>query len=344
MTTVSIVGASQAGKTALAGAIGKKGNVSDITYYEFNKGASPMTILDASGYPDSAKSLVTALNLSDIVLFCVPPEGLDAVAGECIVALSLLKKQHGFVVITKSDTSDPFMLGEAEAKIKKMLSGTALEGWEFLRVSSKAFEGIDDLRDAVVKLGESVTHNLDEPVRVVVDQFFDVTGIGCVILGVVDRGTVNVKDKLLVYPIEKPLDVRSIQMHDVDVKASPAGSRVGLACKGIQSRMFSRGQIISLPESEKMAAGFVLDMDVTPFTAGFGVGDILHLYVGLQSSPVKVSGIEENGAAVDAAKGGKKYTVRVEADKQIAYRDDDLFLLCNLDVAKQRFVASGCVG
>ena len=344
MTTVSIVGAAKAGKTALAAAIGKKGNVSDITYYEFNKGSRPMTILDASGYPDSAKSLVTALNLSDIVLFCVPPEGLDAVAGECIVALSLLKKKQGFVVITKSDTSDPFMLGEAETKIKKMLSGTALEGWEFLRVSSKAFEGIDALRDAVVKLGESVTHNLDEPVRVVVDQFFDVTGIGCVILGVVDRGTVNIKDKLLVYPIEQSLDVRSIQMHDVDVKSSPAGSRVGLACKGIQSRMFSRGQIISLPGSEKMAAGFALDLTLTPFTAGFGVGDILHMYVGLQSSPVKVLGIEENGAAVEAAKGGKRYTVRVEGDRQIAYRDDDLFLLCNLDVAKQRFVASGCVG
>ena len=105
MTKITIIGSEKSGKTTLAGKLGKKGNVTDITMYDYAKNDSILTTIDATGYPASVKSLITALNLSDIAILCIPPEGLDPLSAECIIALDLLGYKHGIIALTKSDPS-----------------------------------------------------------------------------------------------------------------------------------------------------------------------------------------------------------------------------------------------
>lgn len=119
MTKIAIIGTQQSGRTILASKLGKKGNVSDITMYDFEKSTTILTTVDATGYPKSIKPLITALNLTDAVLLCIPPTGLDTYTGECIVALDLLGCKHGIIVITKSDTTYHSALDELKQTIKK---------------------------------------------------------------------------------------------------------------------------------------------------------------------------------------------------------------------------------
>ncbi len=342
MTKITIIGSEKSGKTTLAGKLGKKGSVSDITMYDFSKNEQVLTTIDATGYPTSPKSLVTALNLSDIALLCVPPEGLDPVAAECIIALDLLGYKHGIVVLTKSDLSYPLALEELKEKLQKITTGTALENWDYHMVSTTSFEGMEELKEKIYDVDEKVTDEQEEkndlPPRVVIDQSFNVTGIGCVVLGVVDQGTINAKDKMIAYPAKKNLEIRSIQMHDEDVKSAPTGARVGLALKSVQSKDIERGFVIS--NDEMVTTDFELECTLSQLAREFEAGDMLHLYVGLQSSPVKVTDILENGESVEKAVPGKSYTLKLEGSKEIAYSKDDRFLLANLD-EKQRFVASG---
>ncbi len=342
MTKIAIIGSEKSGKTTLAGKLGKKGNVTDITMYDYAKNDRILTTIDATGYPASVKSLITALNLSDIALLCIPPEGLDPQAAECIIALDLMKYKHGMVVLTKSDTTYPFAIDELKAKMQNLTRGTALENWEYMSISTTSFEGMDELKDLIFKIDERVDkehRGLDDlNPRIMIDQSFNVTGIGCVVLGVVDQGTINVKDKMLAYPTKKELEIRSIQMHDVDVRSAPAGARVGLALKGIQSKDIDRGFVVS--GEETVATDFVMNVALSPLAKEFNSGDMLHLYVGLQSSPVKVTEITEDGQSIETAVPGKEYTLKLSGTKEIAYIKNDRFILANLD-EKQRFIASG---
>ncbi|MDW7731827.1 MAG: elongation factor Tu [Methanolobus sp.] len=342
MTKITIIGSEKSGKTALAGKLGKKGSVTDITMYDFAKNERVLTTIDATGYPASTKSLITALNLSDIAILCVPPGGLDPMAAECIIALDLLGYKHGIVALTKSDLSYPLALEELKEKLQKITKGTALENWEYHTVSTTTFEGMEELKEMIFTLDEKVETELrkkdDLPPRVIIDQSFNVTGIGCVVLGVVSQGTINAKDKMIAYPSKKELEIRSIQMHDVDVKSAPTGARVGLALKSIQSKDIDRGFVIS--NEEMVATDFALECTLSQLAKEVEVGDMLHLFVGLQSSPVKVMSISQEGKNAEKAKPGKKYLLQLSGSKEIAYSKNDRFILTNLD-EKQRFVAFG---
>lgn len=342
MTKIAIIGSEKSGKTTLAGKLGKKGSVTDITMYDYAKNDRVLTTIDATGYPASVKSLLTALNLSDIALLCIPPQGLDPLAAECIIALDLLGYRHGVIVQTKADLSYPLAIEEMREKLKKITKGTALENWQYHTVSTTSFEGMEELKELIFSMGDKVDaeqRSLDSlPARVVIDQSFNVTGIGCVVLGVLSQGTIHAKDKLVAYPAKKELEIRSIQMHDVDVKTAPAGARVGLALKGVQSKDIDRGFVLSAQED--IVTDLTLECTLSQLAKEVTVGEMLHLYVGLQSAPVKVKNIKKDGQNAEKAKPGKKYVLELTGTKEIAYSKSDRFILANLD-GKQRFIAFG---
>ncbi len=339
MVNVVMVGGEQSGKTMLASKLGNKGTESDITLYNFTKGDNILTIVDPIGYPKSPKPLVNAANMSDVVVFCVASGGLDARAGECIILMDLLRPKHGMITITKTDESNPYAVEELMKKIKALTKGTAMESWEVIPTSTKTFEGVDRLKERLFELDAQLKKEylalVDKPVRIPIDHHFNVTGIGCVILGCVLQGTVNVRDRLMIFPLMQEAEIRSIQMQDNDVKQSQAGDRVGLSLKGVQSKDLDRGFLIS--RSEAVADTLKLKCRTARFKGEFGVGEKVHLYVGLQSSPALITGI--NGTPATASNAD--YEVGLKTDKEVAYSPGDVFLLSKLDDPKQRFLARG---
>src|SRR3990170_7788728 len=143
MANVAIIGSEKSGRTSLAGKLGKKGTESDITLYNFVKGDRIYSFVDSNGYPSSFKTLIQAINLSDIALICVPSSGLNAQVGECIIALDLLGNKRGLFVITMSDKSNPTAISELSEKIKAISKGTNLEKWESIAISTTTFEGLE---------------------------------------------------------------------------------------------------------------------------------------------------------------------------------------------------------
>ncbi|ABE52647.1 EF-Tu/IF-2/RF-3 family GTPase [Methanococcoides burtonii] len=342
MTKIIIIGSEKSGKTTLAAKLGKKGTVADFTMYDFAKSGKVLTTIDATGYPTAIKPMMAGLNLSDIAVLCIPPEGLDLYSGECIIALDLLGYKHGIIVLTKSDTSYPFAIEELKEKITKLTTGTALENWEYISVSTTSFEGMEELKEMIFDLGEVVDKELEElnelPPRVVVDQTFNVTGIGCVVLGVVDQGIINAKDKLIAFPTDKQIEIRSIQLHDVDAKTAPAGARVGLALKNVQSKDVERGFVLS--QKEEVTEDLTLKCHFTPFSKGFAIEDVPHIFVGLQSAPMRVEKILVNGEEVKRTTTEAECMLTLSGSKLLAYNGSDRFIICNLD-EKQRFVGYG---
>jgi len=343
MANVAIIGSEKSGRTSLAGNLGKKGTESDITLYNFVKGDRIYSFVDANAYPASLKSLINAINLSDIALVCVPSDGLNAQVGECIIALDLLGNKRGLFVITMLDKSNPTAVAELSGKIKAITRGTNLEKWESIAVSTTTFEGLESLKEKLFSLGEEARAanalKNDLPQRIMVDHFFNVTGMGCVVLGVVTQGTIKVHDNLITSPINIPTEIRSIQSNDVDMKTAPAGTRVGLALKGIQSKDFDRGYIIS--QKEEIASKFNLKCHLSKFTQALGVGDAVHLFAGLQDLPATITSMAIGGKDVTQAPPGSECSIVLTTQKNVAYGRSDRFLIAQLNNPKQRLVA-GC--
>ncbi len=343
MPNVAIIGSEKSGRTSLAKNLGKKGTESDIALYNFVKGEDIYSFVDTIAYPSSLKSLINAINLCDIALVCVPSVGLNSQVGECIVALDLLGNKKGLFAITMSDRSNPTAISELSEKIRTISRGTNLEKWESIAVSTTTFEGMETLKEKTFALGEETKKANaalnDLPPRVIVDHFFNVTGIGCVALGIMAQGILKIHDSLTVFPTNRPTEIRSIQSNDVDMKTAPAGTRVGLALKGVQSKEFDRGYIIS--QKEDISSVFNLKCRLTKFTSPLGVGDSVHIFAGLQDTPATIDHIAIEGNDAKQAPPGSYCTVALTAQKSIAYSKNDRFLIAQLNNPKQRLVA-GC--
>lgn len=347
MTNIAIIGTEKSGRTTLAANLGKKGTSSDITLYNNDKESRKLAFVDPHSYPKTLKPLITALNLADIAILCIPPEGLDAHTGECIIALDMLGFKHGIIALTKSDTTHLFAIEELQAKIKKITAGTVLENWEFVSLNTNKsaknpFEGIEDLKARINALGEKTDAEQKDlnnlPARVFIDHAFNVTGKGCVVLGVVKQGILQAKDKTKIYPLDREIEIRSIQTHDVDIESAPAGTRVGLRLKNVQAKEIERGFIVS--EKENVTEEYTLECTLSKFTKKIELDNMLHLFVGLQSEPVRVKKILVGEKEINEALPGTTCTLKFSGNKKVAYSKEDRFLLGNLDLA-QRFVAYG---
>jgi selenocysteine-specific elongation factor len=353
MTNIAIIGAEKSGRTSLAANLGRKGTTSDITLYNNDKENRKMAFVDPHSYPKTLKPLITALNISDMAILCIPPDGLNkdnpasVHTGECIVALDLLGFKHGIIALTRSDSTHMHAIDELKKKIKVMTAGTSLQDWDCMSINTNKsaknpFEGIEDLKVKINEIVEKIEFEQielnDLPARVFIDHAFNVTGKGCVILGVVKQGISRDKDKTKIYPLDKEIEIRSIQSHDVDIETAPTGTRVGMRLKNVQAKDIERGFIIS--DQEIVSTDYTLECTISKFTKKIEISNVLHLFVGLQSEPVRIEEILINGLLVKEAKPGSNCILKVSGNKKVAYSKQDRFLFANLDLT-QRFVAYG---
>jgi selenocysteine-specific translation elongation factor len=129
--------------------------------------------------------------------------------------------------------------------------------------------------------------------KLVIDQSFNVKGIGCVALGIVTSGMIRKHQELITKPGGKRTIIRSIQIHDKDHSEAPSGARVGLALKSINPEDLPRGSILVPDESgveavDSVKARFTIarlwKMEIIE-------GSRFHLWNSLQFIPVQLENI-----------------------------------------------------
>jgi selenocysteine-specific translation elongation factor len=305
------------GDAALTAAMGKKGTVSDISFFNFKKGDIGVTYVAPSRYPEKLQSLANALAMADAALLVV--EKLDRELGEQIVALDAFGIARGFMILKNYLGTD---------QLRPFVAQTTLE--EFRFHEPDAYQLNEEF--AAMEIPP-----VDGDVRVPVDHFFDVKGVGTVALGCVRRGVARQHDELQVYPTDKKATVRSIQVHDEDVPEAPFGCRVGLALKGIEAKDLFRGVILAPPGSLKVPERIETNIAVSKYWKGtISKGMILHGACGLQIVPMHVEEAPEEGL-----KPGKTGRVVFRLDKALALDKGDRLVALDLDTKGLRIAGWG---
>lgn len=293
------------GEQTIANDFGKKGTVTDLTVYDRKESDIIRTWVVPNGFPEKIQPLLQAINIAEYVIFYVA--SLDRYTGEQIIALDMLNKKNG--VLSHSYEVD-------ENRLHSMIKGTVLQNYK--KIDSP------NIKEELVKL-PPVSN--DGPAQIVIDHSFDVKGVGTVVLGKVLQGTINQYDNLKHLPSGTDVMVKSIQMHDDDVKQAVCPARVGLSLKGIKPDEVGRGDIITSDESFEIKNELEIDFKQSPFYKGeISENQMCLVSIGLQVKAAKFSSISP---------------VKLILDKPVVCRKNEICLLVKPESISVRVIGSG---
>lgn len=203
-----------------------------------------------------------------------------------------------------------------ENRLHSMIKGTVLQNYKKIDSSN--------IKEELVKLPHVSN---DGPAQIVIDHSFDVKGVGTVVLGKVLQGTINQYDNLKHLPSGTDVMVKSIQMHDDDVKQAVCPARVGLSLKGIKPDEVGRGDIITSDESFEIKNELEIDFKQSLFYKGeISENQMCLVSVGLQVKAAKFSSISP---------------VKLILDKPVVCRKNEICLLVKPESTSVRVIGSG---
>lgn len=272
--TVAVVGAPDVAKE-----LGKKGTVSDITMFNLVHDDLAITVVEPTQFPDKLAPLFTALGMADHTLLVI--NELTKPVAETIATLESVPAPTEVVL-------GP---GVGDAEVARVLKGSRLEALPRIPLDlPKLRERVEGYRAAPA----------EGSVVVPIDHAFPVKGVGAVALGVVRRGVLRAHEKLRLWPLERTVEIRSIQVHDIDRKDAAVGERVGAALKGIEADELSRGQVLA-PEGTLAAGTQITGTEFSRcryYRGDAGPGAQLHLSIGLQFVPASVDDMSGTSVAL----------------------------------------------
>lgn len=294
--------------------LGKKGTASDITLYDLKQGKDTVTFIEATKYPERLAPLFFAVSMADSALVVV--EELNAQLGESIVMLHAAGINHGYIILRNYLTPE---------QIAPLLKGTLLETYEFVE------ENLVALRERFLDDARASSSESTGPCAIPIDHFFNVKGVGTVILGYVASGKVAKHEDLKVLPTDKTAQVRSIQKHDDDYDEAIKGDRVGLALKNITVENLDRGDVLTSDPNIKCTENLEVELDLVPFwKAPLKEGMVFHVGHWMQVIP----------ARVEAVTNSEKPVLKLALEKSLVHLSGDKAVLMYLDGGKLRIVGS----
>lgn len=292
------------GDESLVKNFGKKGTSTDITIYDRKDSDAIRTWTVPTSFPEKIQTLFQAINMGEQVIFYVTK--LDKFTGEQILALEILGKKEGILCHSYEVDRD---------KLISMVKGTVVENYKIVEVS--------DLEKEIQK-AKPVTSDGDT--KVTIDHYFDVKGVGTVVLGRVNRGKIKTYSNLKIFPENKDIVIKSIQMHDDTIEEAASPARVGLSAKGILPDEIQRGDIISagsLNVAQEITLNYVQN---EYFRETITEGQSLLINIGLQTRSAKIISVNP---------------MKLQVTKSVAFDKDDICVLLKPESQTMRIVGSG---
>jgi selenocysteine-specific translation elongation factor len=206
----------------LAESIGKKGSEEGIAFYNRKEIDDVIVCLVPTDPDGKYYTVAESMMLADQVVLSTRNMGSNF--GEALIAAGLLGKR---VIFTNENDVSKFAKGVDYVVADRERVLEAILGY---RPDKKV---------------------ADQGNVVLIDRVFPVKGVGTVALGFVKSGRIRVHDTLL-HNSGKSAFVRSIQVQDVDRDEAEAGTRVGLALKGLDYGEIDKGDTLSDRRIEKV--------------------------------------------------------------------------------------------
>lgn len=298
--------------------LGKKGTTSDLTFYNLKKGEDTVTFIEPTRYPERLAPLFYAVSLSRKALLVV--DQINPAFGESVIMLDCAGLKDGIVILRNYLSRE---------QIAPLIKGTVVDGYEFLEDDKNA------LRERLLEEASKMESSCDsETGTMPVDHFFNVKGIGTVVLGSVAEGAIRKHDELAVLPGNKIAQVRSIQKHDADFECAGVGDRTGIALKGVEVEDLDRGTILTSDKSLRQTSSLVAKAVIVKYwPSPIKEGMVLHLAHWMQFIPARVEKAVPEG-------DWHRTELSLKLDKTLVYRPGARAVLIYPEGSKLRVVGT----
>jgi selenocysteine-specific elongation factor len=203
-------------------------------------------LVDVPGHERFVRNMLAGVGGIDLVLLVVAAdESIKPQTREHFDICRLLGIPRGIIAITKSDLVDADVLGLVRLEIEEFVRGSFLERAPIAAVSARTGAGLDELRQQLVSLGESVpVKDATQHFRLPIDRAFAMKGFGTVVTGTLISGAVKAEDEVELLPSHKMLRVRGLHSGGERIARAVAGQRTALNLTGIEREEIERGMVL----------------------------------------------------------------------------------------------------
>jgi len=242
----------------------ERGVTIDLAYKKILTQKYQITIIDAPGHRDFVKNMITGASQADAAFLVIAaPAGVQPQTTEHLWLLRTMGVKNIAVAINKMDSAgygeDKF--NKVKEDVSKLLQGVGInpETTPFIACSGLKGDNIAKKSEEMKWYkGPTVLEQFDQfaepklptdlPMRMPVQDVYEITGIGTVPVGKVETGILKVGQKVIVLPgrTGKGIDgeVRTIEMHHEQMKEAIAGDNIGLNIRGVGKKDIARGDVI----------------------------------------------------------------------------------------------------
>ena len=208
-----------------------------------------VSVIDVPGHERFVRTMVAGATGIDFYLMVIAADdGVMPQTLEHAEVLAALGIEQGVVAITKSDRAAPEMAAAEAAEL--------LPTAEIVACSARTGDGVADVAAALERVAQRVQPRGEGrragAAVLHIDRVFTIHGAGTVVTGTLWSGTIAVGDTLHLLPAQRPVRVRSLQVHDEPAEQARSGQRVAVNLAAIARRDVARGDALAAP-----AAGIV---------------------------------------------------------------------------------------
>ena len=250
----------------------QRGITIDLAFRKFETPTLYFTIIDAPGHQDFVKNMITGASQADAAILVVSGKKGEMEVG---IAANGQTREHAYlaqtlgvkqlvVAVNKADVWDysEDRYNEVKESISDLLSniGFPVKKIPFVPVSGLAMENLSKpsdklawykgptLIDAIDKF-TIPEKPLDKPLRLPIQDSYQIKGTGVVPVGRVETGVMKKGDKIIIMPTGFQGEIRSIEMHHEEIDQAIPGDNVGFSIRGINIEDAGRGDCLGHPDN-----------------------------------------------------------------------------------------------
>lgn len=244
----------------------ERGITIDLAHKKFESSKYYFTIIDAPGHKDFIKNMITGASQADVGVLVVsgnPGDGVQAQTKEHVFLARTLGVGQLIIAVNKMDMAKyaESRFKEVKDEVTKLLKSVGYNPDKITFVPVASLVG-----DNIVKksthmsfyTGPTLLEAMDGlsapekptnlPLRMPIQDVYNITGIGVVPVGRVETGILKVGQKVIVVPGREGKgvtgEVKTIEMHHEQMNEAEPGDNIGLSVRGINKGDIARGDVL----------------------------------------------------------------------------------------------------
>jgi len=240
----------------------ERGVTIDLAYKKVMTEKFQITIIDAPGHRDFVKNMITGASQADAAFLVIAaPAGVQPQTTEHLWLLRTMGVKNICVAVNKMDAVDykEDRFNKVKEDVTKLFTQVGIQPVNFIACSGLLGENIFKKSTQMPWYkGPTILEQFDQfpmpvpptnlPMRMPVQDVYEITGIGTVPVGKIETGIMKVGQKVLILPGRTgkgiPGEVKTIEAHHEQLSEGLAGDNVGVNIRGVGKKDIARGDII----------------------------------------------------------------------------------------------------